>query len=826
MMDQHPMMNEQIALEKEMREATRARYFRNHEKAEEREEFSDTHAGRQTLDHLLDTFIKGIHVWCDEKREGKAGRRPRALKLIDEFNDVDTMAFIFLRWVINTTMTTSKSGKGKNARKTRVVLAATQAIHDELRMRFFADNRKQLLKKIVADFQQRELPRRRRRELMVRTFHQQQLEWHAEGWGQAERLNLGLVLLQILSNSTGVITEFVQTDGPRTVDCLCFTQEMMEVLSDRMDNAANLFTVFYPMVVPPKDWTNDALIGGSYYTDNVQPYRFVKDAKVKYLTEMENRDMSKILDPVNKMQRTAWRVNPVMVDVLAKVFHRSLEVPGLPTAEPMGVPAPPPGVDMDEEITKQYKKDCYMVHDMNRRMISKRIAVLRTISMADRFSKYEEIFFPHDVDSRGRTYPKVPFLNPQGTDYVKALLEFAEGKPIDTPEHAGYLAVAVANAWGQDKMPLAERAQWVEDNEEMLIAVAQDPLGDLRWTKADEPFMALRGALEWCGLCEYGLGYVSHMPVHFDATCSGLQHFSALLLDSEGGFHVNLTGCEERQDIYKAVADKATESLKLEADTCDYARIALEIGVTRSLCKRPVMIVPYAGTFSACMDYVYAHYKDMAAAGHILPVEMDVIRSKVGPLVAKHVWTAIADTVIAARTAMDWITATARVASKDTIAPIQWTTPDGFVVQQAKYDETEQRIKTTLDGGVKVRSTIVNRTSKLDPRRMAQSLSPNYIHSLDACHMRMAIRRADGMGMSFAMIHDSFGVHAADMPVFAEECIKPAFVEMYEDGQNLERFRKELLVNVTEENMDKVKALPEAGTLDIHDVLDSQFFFS
>ena len=193
----HPMMNEQIALEAEMREATRARYFRNHEKAEERDDFADTHAGRQTIDFLLLNFIQGIEEWVEEKKAGKAGRRPRALKLIEEFGDVDTMAFIFLRWVINTTMTTSKGGKGKNARKTRVVLSATQGIHDEFRMRYFAENRKSLLKKIVKDFQRRELPRRRRRELMVRTFHQQQLEWQAEGWGQSERLNLGLVLLQI-----------------------------------------------------------------------------------------------------------------------------------------------------------------------------------------------------------------------------------------------------------------------------------------------------------------------------------------------------------------------------------------------------------------------------------------------------------------------------------------------------------------------------------------------------------------------------------------------------------------------------------------------------
>ena len=821
----HPMMNEQIALEAEMREATRARYFRNHEKAEERDDFADTHAGRQTLDFMLLNFIQGIEAWVEEKKAGKAGRRPRALKLIEEFGDVDTMAFIFLRWVINTTMTTSKGGKGKNARKTRVVLSATQGIHDEFRMRYFAENRKALLKKIVKDFQRRDLPRRRRRELMVRTFHQQQLEWKAEGWGQSERLNLGLVLLQILSSTTGVIEEFVQYDGARSVDCVAFAPAMIEVLADRMDKAANLFTVYYPMVVPPKDWTNDALVGGAYYTDNVQPYRFVKDAKYRYLAELENRDMSRIIDPINKMQRTAWRVNPVMVDVLDKVFSRSLDVPGLPTADPLELPKPPVGADTNEDIEKEYKKDCYEVRDTNRRMISKRIAVLRTISMANRFSRYDAIYFPHDVDSRGRSYPKVPFLNPQGTDYVKALIEFSEGKPIDTPEHEGYLAVAVSNAWGQDKLPLADRVAWVEENEVMLQEIAMDPLNDLRWTKADEPFMALRGALEWAGLCNYGTGYVSHMPVHFDATCSGLQHFSALLRDEEGGFHVNLTGHEDRQDIYKAVATKAEASLRIAADTSDFARVALEMGITRGLCKRPVMIVPYSGTFSACMDYVFDYYKEKAEGGAEMPVEMDVIRSKISPLVAKHVWDAISSTVIAARSAMDWITATARVASKNSITPLQWTTPDGFVVQQAKYDEKTRRVETYLDGKMS-KLSIVDRTNKLDARKMGQSLSPNYIHSMDACHMRMAILRADGMGMSFAMIHDSFGVHAADMPRFCEECIKPAFVDMYEDGKNLERFREELMLNVKDEDTGKIKPLPEAGNLDIYQVLDSQFFFS
>lgn len=820
------MMDEQFALEAEMREVTRARYYRMHEKAEEREEFADTHAGRNVFDHAFDTFLKGIEGWVAEKKEGKAGRRPRAIKLIDDFNDTPTLAYIFLRHLINTTLTMSKSGKGKPARKTRVVLMATQAIHDELRMRYFAENRKALLKKIVKDFQQRELPRRRRRELMIRQFHTQQLEWQAEGWGQAERLNLGLVLLEIFQRTTGMIEEYTVTEGVRTIDCVAFTAEMHTALAERMDKAANLFTVFYPLVVKPRPWSNSALIGGAYYTENVEPYRFVKGAKVKYLREMENRDMTSILRAINAMQDTGWRVNPIMLDTMNHVYSHNIEVKGLPSADPMPIPPAPPGVDDSADLLAAYRKDCYIVHDTNRRMISKRISVLRTISLAQRFADYEAIYFPYDVDSRGRAYPKVPFLNPQGTDYVKSLLEFSVGKPIETEEHAAYLAIAIANAWGQDKLPLQDRVDWVCENEEMLLEVARNPKGDLRWTKASEPFMALRGAIEWLGLAEYGPGYVSHMPVHFDATCSGLQHFSALLRDAEGGFHVNLTGCEERQDIYAAVATKAL--VTLEADTSDEARIALQMGISRDLCKRPVMIVPYSGTFSACMEYVRDHYQERVREGEKLPLDMNEISSRIVPLVAKHVWDAIGRTVIAAREAMDWITHAARIASKEADAPIQWTTPDGFVVQQAKYEETEQRVNTFLDGGRRVRSHLITRTSKLDPRKMAQSLSPNYIHSLDACHMRGAINKALDLDldMSFAMIHDSFGVHACDMPVFAEKCIKPAFVEMYEGRDNLALFRTELMLNVKEEDAVKVRALPASGSLDVREVLDSQFFFS
>jgi DNA-directed RNA polymerase len=826
MMITDDLLKEQLKIEEDMRANTIDRYYSNHKKAAERGEWADTHAGRSLFDHTYDEFLKGIEEWCSKVEGGGAGRRSSAYNLIKDFGDNKSLAYVYLKTLINGVMVLGTNGSVHNpAKRTRVVMHCVQAIHDELRMRYFEENRRPLMRAIVRDFNERDLPRRRRREMMIRTFQKQQLEWNAKGWDNKARLTLGLVLLDIFTQRTGLIEEHILYEGPRSTSVISFTTELLAAISERMEKASNLFTLYYPTVIPPKPWKDGILVGGGYYTDNVAPYKFVKGAKMKYISELENRDMSSIVNAVNAMQATPWMVNETMLDVLEYVFTMKKGVKGVPLADPREMPPEPAGIEENEEIRKQYSRARYLVLDHNRREISKRIAVLRTISLAHKF-KGRAIYFPYDLDSRGRAYPKPPFLNPQGTDYVKGLLEFHEGKPIETEEHAAYLAIAVANAWGHDKLPLQERVDWVEENEGMLCEIARDPKGDLRWTQADEPFMALRGALEWAAFCDQGWGFESRMPVHFDATCSGLQHFSAILRDEVGGFHVNLTACEERQDIYGAVAKLATETL--QADPSDEARIALEIGVTRSLCKRPVMIVPYAGTFSSCMEYVSAYYKDLIEAGEALPVSFEDIRFKVTPVVAKHVWEAISNTVIAARGAMDWITHTAKLASKDQKAPLQWTTPDGFVVQQAKYNEKNVRVTTVLDGSRRIKSTIIEKEESLDPRKMSQSLSPNYIHSLDACHLRMSINRALELeqGMSFAMIHDSFGVHASDMPVFVNECIKPAFVEMYRGNALLETLRRELTVSIPEEELENVRPLPRTGNLDIEEVLGSQFFFS
>ena len=76
------------------------------------------------------------------------------------------------------------------------------------------------------------------------------------------------------------------------------------------------------------------------------------------------------------------------------------------------------------------------------------------------FVEEEAIYFPHQLDFRGRIYC-IPSFNPQGNDVTKGLLEFSEGLPIEDTTAAFWLAVQGANVWGFDKAPLEDRVAWV-----------------------------------------------------------------------------------------------------------------------------------------------------------------------------------------------------------------------------------------------------------------------------------------------------------------------------------------------------------------------------
>ena len=62
------------------------------------------------------------------------------------------------------------------------------------------------------------------------------------------------------------------------------------------------------------------------------------------------------------------------------------------------------------------------------------------------------------------------FLNPQGIEYSRALLEFAKGERMsNNVDSARWLAIHGANQYGEDKCSLDDRVEWVKNNEQYKL---------------------------------------------------------------------------------------------------------------------------------------------------------------------------------------------------------------------------------------------------------------------------------------------------------------------------------------------------------------------
>ena len=114
--------------------------------------------------------------------------------------------------------------------------------------------------------------------------------------------------------------------------------------------------------------------------------------------------------------------------------------------------------------------------------------VPRYLEEAKFLLEQDEFFLPHQLDRRGRVY-HVPDFGHHNADYIRGMFKFANEKPIG--DNIAFLALQIANTYGQDKIALDQRVQWVEDNEEIILLCGETfkhPDAWEFWRKASDPF--------------------------------------------------------------------------------------------------------------------------------------------------------------------------------------------------------------------------------------------------------------------------------------------------------------------------------------------------
>lgn len=743
----------------------------------------------------------------------RAVRKPQ-VDVLQQF-DPDQLAFIVAKTVLNSVTRPTSLQK--------VAQSIMQLVEDELSYRKLKEEKPGLFHYLIKDLEGSSNYQHRRRVMQSASGRV------GPGWVKFDRefsTRLGTVLYDLFEKSTGTVEHkkrFVQARKSR-VEVIA-TPKLLDWLNSEHERTGLMLPQYLPLVVPPRDWVGPW--EGGYHTAVLRPLPVVKTPNKAYLEELEGiPEMANVYRALNGLQQTRWQINRAVFDVVNQLWQEGGQLGGLPSPDPLPMPAKPIDIATNEEARKEWRKKAAAVWADEISMRNHRAMTSVQLELAEKFLDEDAIFFVWQMDWRGRFYPVGNALTPQGDDLAKGLLRFAEGKPLG--EFGGYwMAVHIAGLFGVDKVSFDERVAWVHEHSDQLVDSAMDPLDGMRfWATADKPFCALAACFEWAGYQIEGEDYVSHLPGAQDGSCNGLQNLSAMMRDEVGGRVTNLIPSDAPQDVYAEVA-RIVER-KRAADDNPMAK-AWEGKIDRGLCKRPVMTRPYGSVRRGVWEQVQKHIKELRLKGKasLCPVDSTGATMEDTFVAAMYIGDVIFDSVneavIAADKVMGWLQDTARVVASDGL-PIHWTTPVGFPVLQ----HYRKRKMKTLDfalGKERYAFVLQSEGVGLDKRKMAQGISPNFVHSMDAAHLQLTVLHCLDNGIeNFAMIHDSFGTHFADSNKLYV-LLREAFIELY-SGDVLADFRDQVAAQLSPDLRKKLKPLPQYGSLDINQVRDSKYFFA
>lgn len=596
-----------------------------------------------------------------------------------------------------------------------------------------------------------------------------------------------LVLIDYFAKATGWIEEVTGSRRfaratQETNNLVATPKFLQEALTD---STVAEFMEGKPMLVPPVPWSTGTAHGGYLYA-HVQAVRGVRKC-------IEGQG---IVDALNALQGTAWRVNARVMEVAESLERKALSsyVGAL-------------------DITVEARHD---VTDGEHR--SNMIRAALTLDAFGELKDAEEFYFPWNLDWRGRMYPATTIVSPQGSDLCKGLLEFADGTPLGRMG-ARWLAISLCNLAGRDKLMVDgrkvnrtadERVEWAYDNQDLILAIAADPLRVTDWQEADKPYQFLAACFEWAGYNEEGEGFRSRLAGALDGSCSGVQMLSGMTRDAGAGAMVNLTPTPRGDDYYGRMAEALERRLCGLVQGADYAtmehlRFWSGKALDRDLLKAPSMTKVYsAGTFTFG----------------------EQVRAKTGAPVGECLWLAnqinacftdVAPGMLGAMAYLQDVTDVLTAAGQ----ALRWTTPAGLVVTQERYGEENLRL-TTKSFGVERKRLFRVRRDELSKRGQRAGVSPNFVHGVDASHMVRTVNALYRAGVrNFWMIHDSFGAPFAHSDeVF--NTTRDQFVELMSTDL-LRNWAEEVTAVLTPEQREKLPELPQYGELDLSAVRESGY---
>ncbi|KAL9625519.1 MAG: hypothetical protein Q9160_000229 [Pyrenula sp. 1 TL-2023] len=610
-----------------------------------------------------------------------------------------------------------------------------------------------------------------------------------------------------LSNVEPVFQRMVRYEHGKRRAYIAIHPIMVEKLA--VEPPSGLIAKQVPMVVQPRPWTS--FEDGGYLTSAAGFLR-IKNGEVsqkKYAeAAMERGDLQGYFDGLNVLGETGWRINSDVFQVMREAWNTGDAVANIAPENPQ-IELPPRPANSDMMMYRRWSREVVRLENARAGLHSERCFQNFQLEIAKTFLN-ETFYLPHNIDFRGRAYPIPPYFHQMCADHVRGLLLFAEGRKLGETG-LRWLKIHLANVYGYDKASLTEREAFADDHLDDIKDSTDNPLGGKRWwLEAEDPWQCLATSFELRKAIESPdpTKFVSHIPVHQDGSCNGLQHYAALGGDIEGAQQVNLEPSDRPSDVYTGVAELVKAQIEQDLEKGDKNAKLLHGKISRKIVKTTVMTNVYGVTFLGAMRQVRKR--------------LDELHPELGPTsiilsayVARKIFHALGTLFSGAHGIQYWLGDCANRINtsltpeqldhisqsfefdfdnrKDVKKPsakiaaslknvafrcsVTWTTPLKLPVVQPYRDSKIRKIKTKLQTMHISTPTLLDNVNK---RKQLQGFPPNFIHSLDATHMMLSAVKCKQMGMTFSAVHDSFWTHAADVDRM-NQALRSEFIRMHSE---------------------------------------------
>ena len=768
------LISRQLRRETQSHEEARHRLINQTREAEEKSYASSTRYSRKAIKTLLEPVANQIRKRYGALSSGKSGMD--AVEVVKHLKDAgaESLALITMKTVLDVL------GKEKEPGLQMLTTRVGKNVQLELRMTYYAQQEPELYKRTEFFFH-KSTGTGQKATVFTRAFNRQEIEW--DRWSETTSHKVGAWLLTNMIEVTGWLEHKIKFKGKRKQKVMTYTREFISHRDTIMAAAESLSFCQWPMLCPPVEWTNDS--SGGYLTESVRQ----SNPLIRSLSKVGPSKQGPIpLAMLNTLQHQSYRINPLVFAVADHCYETSTSVGKFKHAQPMAIPENTLTDASDEETVKNYKRKRTEAENFNAQLAQKNWRTTEVMYVARKYVEEKAFWLPASFDYRGRVYFQSNF-NPQGTDFDKSLIYFSEEGPVNRY----WLSVHLATTYGLDKETMTTRVQWVDDNIDLINSIASDPIHDKRWHDASEPWCFLAACLEFKACIIDGTKTTSGLPIGIDATCSGLQHLSALTLCGDTAAGTNVKPTEKPADIYRTVAEASKAHMPEK----------FHDWMDRKITKRSVMCTPYGVTESSARGYIRLALKE--AKREFEGADLTVITRAIFR-------KAIPEVLPGPIEVMKWLKRSALEILDSGKETVQWTTPSGFVVNQDLRLQNTVEVKTRLMGGTRIKCKLGDGFLGPDRAHHRSALAPNFVHGNDAALLHLTFAFWD---KPFTAIHDCVLGRSCDMDEMASD-IRMHFAEMYK-APVLQQWADEVGVAMDPDLM--------KNTLDIDRVNQSTYFF-